>query len=225
MKIPVWQVDAPRRCQHYGLMTDKVNIVTVENAPSDDPVQKVHAVLAQRIAVLRKKKRLSFDQLAAQCGVSKGMLVQVEQGKANPSIGTLCRIAAGLGVSVAELVEVAEDHDDSVRIVASGAIAPLWRGPSGGTALLLVGSDGPEMLEQWMWELCPGERFDSEAHPVGTQELLHVLEGELGLEIAGRVHTVAAGASVFARTDNAHAYLCVGEAKVRFIMAVWEPAR
>jgi DNA-binding XRE family transcriptional regulator/quercetin dioxygenase-like cupin family protein len=219
-----------RCCFQYLSMTETVNILTDEQAAGrqterDDPVQKMHALLASRVGALRKKRRLSFDQLAAQCGVSKGMLVQVEQGKANPSIGTLCRIAAGLGVSVAELIEVAEDPDDPVRIVAPGSTVPLWNGPSGGSALLLVGSDGPEMLEQWMWELYPGERFVSEAHPVGTQELLHVLEGELGLEIAGAIRHVPSGASVFARTDYAHAYLCAGDEKVRFVMTVWEPVR
>ncbi|WNJ87920.1 helix-turn-helix domain-containing protein [Bosea sp. 685] len=174
-------------------MTEIVNIMT-DGSTDPDPTRAVHAAIAGRIALLRKARRLSFDQLAARCGVSKGMLVQIEQGKANPSIGTLCRLASGLGVSVAELVEVAEAGQRPIRIIAPGEGPILWQGPFGGTARLLIGSDGPEMFEQWMWELHPGERFEAQVHPAGTQELVSVLEGSLVLELGGSSHVIEQGA-------------------------------
>jgi transcriptional regulator with XRE-family HTH domain len=209
---------------HNELMTDKVNILT-DDTPAGDAAQAVHAALAGRIAALRKAQGLSFDQFAARCGVSKGMLVQIEQGRANPSIGTLCRIAAGLRVSVAALVAVAEAQDRPVRIVRAAEAAHLWTGPHGGSAHLLIGSDGPQMLEHWWWEMRPGERFQAQAHPPGTQELFHVLEGELLLELDGTGYRIGAGSSAHARTDCAHAYACAGRKKLRFTMVVLEPAR
>jgi transcriptional regulator with XRE-family HTH domain len=205
-------------------MTAKVNILTDDTSP-DDSAQAVHAAMATRIASLRKARELSFDQFAARCGVSKGMLVQIEQGKANPSIGTLCRIASGLGVSVAELLEVAESGHLPVRVVSADEVTTLWTGPRGGTARLLIGSEGPDMLEHWMWELRPGERFDAQAHPHGTQELFHVLEGELVLELNGTGYRIGAGSSAHARTDCEHAYVCGGKKKLRFTMVVLEPGR
>jgi len=205
-------------------MTDKVNILTDDASPGET-TQAVHAAMAARMASLRKARGLSFDQFAARCGVSKGMLVQIEQGKANPSIGTLCRIASGLGVSVAELLQVAESGQRPVRVVSAGEVTTLWTGPHGGTARLLIGSEGPDMLEHWMWELRPGERFEAQAHPRGTQELFHVLEGELVLELSGAGYKIAAGSSAHARTDCEHAYACGGKKKVRFTMVVLEPGR
>lgn len=61
-------------------------------------------------------------------------------------------------------------------------------------------------------------------HPVGTQELLHVLEGTLALEVDGRSHLIGAGSWAVARTDCAHAYSCQGKKKVRFSMVVCETA-
>lgn len=204
-------------------MTEKVNILT-DNISSNDPARAVHAALALRIASLRKAHGLSFDQFAARCGVSKGMLVQIEQGRANPSIGTLCRIASGLSVSVAELVEVAESGRP-VRIIALDDAATLWTGPRGGTARLLIGSEGPEMLEHWIWEMHPGERFQAQVHPAGTQELLHVLEGELLLELNDASYNIGTGSSAHARTDCDHAYACAGDQTTRFTMVVLEPGR
>ena len=60
-------------------------------------------IVAQRIGSLRRALGLSFDGLAQRAGVAKGTLVQIEGRRANPSISTLCRLAAALGVSVADL--------------------------------------------------------------------------------------------------------------------------
>src|SRR3954453_7469607 len=107
------------------------------------------------------------------------MLVQIESGRANPSIATLCKVAAALGASVADLVQVAGQHP--AEVLPAGAPRLLWRGPKGGTATLLVGSAGPDMLELWSWELRPGERYDAPAHSLGTEELIHVAPGRLAL--------------------------------------------
>lgn len=205
-------------------MTDKVNILTVDG-DGQDLADAMHMALAGRIAGLRKQRGLSFDQLAGLCRISKGMVVAIEQGKANPSIATLCRLAAGLRMSVADLLDLSHSVPSRLRIVPPEGTRQLWHGPNGGSARLLVGSDGPDMLEQWIWTLFPGERFDGEAHTVGTQELIHVLEGALSIEVDGQVEVVSKGSSAHARTDTRHAYICEGSEPVQFIMAVWEPAQ
>ena len=54
-------------------------------------------------------------------------------------------------------------HSLVVTVLLSAAVTLvprtliLWRGPRGGTASLLAGSSGPDMLELWAWELRPGE--------------------------------------------------------------------
>jgi transcriptional regulator with XRE-family HTH domain len=194
-------------------------VPAIENAAAS-----LNGAIARRIGLLRKSRQQSFDELAARSGVSKGMLVQIEQGRANPSIATLCRLAAGLGVSVADLISTGEESNSSVHVAAPNAARILWKGPNGGSAALLVGSDGPDMLELWSWTLQPGERFEARPHPAGTLELVHVQQGALALEVDGVAHVVAAGASAFARTDRPHAYACTGRKKAVFAMVVFEPS-
>lgn len=204
-------------------MTEKVNIPT--EAADNGGAEAVNAAIAERLAALRKDRRLSFDQLSTRSGVSKGMLVQIEQGRANPSIGTLCRIAAGLRVSVAELVAMAGAERSPVRVVGRDGSRRLWAGAKGGSGLLLVGSNGPDMLELWAWEMHPGERFEAQAHSAGTQELIHVLEGKLALDVEGTSYVLETGSSAHARTDRAHAYACASPTVTRFTMVVFEPGR
>ena len=177
-------------------------------------------IVSSRIRDRRRDQRLSLDRLAAIAGVSKGMLVQIEQGQANPSIATLCKVAAALGASVADLVQVAGRHPAEVMPAASPRL--LWRGPKGGSATLLVGSAGPDMLELWSWELRPGERYDAPAHPEGTQELLHVVRGRLALAFGEISYVIETGGSAVAQTDRPHAYACDGKRPAHFTMVVAE---
>ncbi len=187
-------------------------------ARSDD---RLLATLSERIRARRRDRGLSLDRLAALSDVSKGVLVQMEKGEANPSIATLCKVAAALGASVADLVQVAAAQP--AEVLPAGAPRLLWRGPKGGSAALLVGSAGPDMLELWTWELRPGERYDGAAHPAGTQELLHVQRGHLALAFGDVRYVIPAGGSAIAHTDRPHVYAAEGKKAVRFIMVVAEP--
>ena len=200
-------------------MTNKVTIIESLNSTADD----ISAAVAQRITALRKAQNLTFDELSRRAAVSKGTLVQIEQERANPSIGTLCKLAAALSVSVADLVSPVDTAQSSVSIVGADEVRTLWRGPYGGSAVLLAGTQGPDMLEMWAWELKPGERFEAEVHGRGTREIIHVISGKLCLEIDGRDNIIATGATGIARTDRPHAYANHSKAPARILMTVHEP--
>ena len=178
------------------------------------------AVIARNVALLRHGQRLSYEQLARRAGVSKGVVVQIEQARSNPNIATLCRLASALGVAVVDLL--AEDSGAGVRVVRADEVPVLWSGPNGGTARLLAGTRGPDMLELWEWVLHAGERYDGAAHAAGTREIVHVVEGVLAIEVDGRRIDLAAGDGMTFAGDRRHAYLAVS-AMVRFTMAVHEP--
>jgi transcriptional regulator with XRE-family HTH domain len=62
--------------------------------------------LALRLTSLRRGAYLSRDQLAKRSGVSADLIQSLEQGRtANPTLRTVLRLARGLGVTGAELIE------------------------------------------------------------------------------------------------------------------------
>lgn len=197
-------------------MTDKVNIMTDSGAD----VAQVSLAVANRLRNWRKEKKLSLDELSRRASVSKGMLVEIEKGAANPSIAILCKLAAALGISVADIVNVSSDP--LVHVIEEAAIPVLWQGALGGRARLLAGTVGPDMIELWQWEMQPGERFTSPGHPAGTCELLHVNEGVLTLTVEETVTKVNQGASAVAKTEAAHGYANEGDTVLRFTMTVAE---
>jgi transcriptional regulator with XRE-family HTH domain len=183
--------------------------------------EAVAAAVARNTRRLRTARGWSLDRLAARSGVSKGMLVHVEQARTNPSLGTMCKLAETLGVSLAALVEL---HEATVvRVVQPGETARLWTGLDGSAGDLLVGSDERDHVELWRWTLAPGDGHASEAHVDGTREMLHVTEGTLTLEVDGVAHTVAPGGAALFHADRPHAYRNDGKRPVRFVMLVLQP--
>ncbi|AHY13454.1 MULTISPECIES: helix-turn-helix domain-containing protein [Citrobacter] len=199
-------------------MTKKVNLMT--DAGAD--VSTVNEAVSQRIKQYRKQKKMSLDELSRQANVSKGALVEIEGCKANPSIALLCRLAAAMGVSVADFVDVGTKP--TVHLIAEGEIPELWKGDKGGRARLLAGSGGPDMTELWMWEMQPGEKFASPGHSTGTLELFYVQTGTLTLGVQEHLYLVNSGCSATARTDVPHFYENRGESPLIFIMTVNEKA-
>src|SRR5689334_7193159 len=124
-------------------MTDESSIFKVtamvnKKNRAGDPDAVAEAVAAN-VRRERAARGFSLDALAARSGVSKGMLVQIERGGTNPSIGTLCRVASALGVTLPRLVEAVEAP--AVRLVRATEAAVLWRGRAGGAGRLLAGLD------------------------------------------------------------------------------------
>lgn len=200
-------------------MSTTVNIST---DPTDD-VQRVNAIVSQNFKLFREQSGLSFDQLAKKSGVSKGMLVEIEKGSANPSIATLCKAAIGLGVSVADFVGVASNVP--VKVVSADDASTLWHGPQGGTATLLVGTKGPEEIELWRWQMFPGETYESPGHTPGTLELINIEQGELTFLLGDNEQVVPAGSSLMAKTEQPHVYANEGSEVLQFVMTVAELPR
>ena len=200
-------------------MTKTVKITTGAGADA----ASINEAVAARIKRYRAVKKISLDELSRRAGVSKGMLVDIEACRANPSIALLCRLASAMGVAVADFVNVASAPP--VKAIAAGDIPTLWQGEQGGHARLLAGTSGPDMVELWQWSLYPGEIFTSPGHGEGTTELLFVTEGALTLTVNDSLYLIPAGDSAVARTDAPHSYANAGETVTRFTMTVSEKAR
>jgi transcriptional regulator with XRE-family HTH domain len=179
------------------------------------------SVIGGRVRRERQARGLTLDRLAELAQVSRRMVVNVEQGAANPSVGTLLRLADALGVGLPALVETA--RPTSMTVVHRGEGAVLWTGEHGGRGVLLAGTAPPEVVELWEWSMAAGERHGADAHAAGTQELLHVLEGRLVLDVGSETVELAGGDAVRFPGDVAHAYAAGGDEGARFTLAVYEP--
>ena len=186
-----------------------------------DAAPALRALIGQRVRHEREVRGWTLDGLAEVSGVSRRMLISIEHGEANPSIGVLLKISDALGVGLAALVE--QPQQASFTVTRSGAGPVLWSGDAGGRAVLVASTAPPQVVELWDWTLGPGERYAHEGHVAGTRELLHVLEGEVAVEVADETVPLQAGDAVAFASDVPHAYGNPGVAPARFALSVLEP--
>jgi len=67
--------------------------------------QKLFTTLGKRITDLRKQRKFSQEQLAAETGLDRVAIGYLEQGRRKPTVRTLHRIAKGLGTTLEELLK------------------------------------------------------------------------------------------------------------------------
>jgi transcriptional regulator with XRE-family HTH domain len=187
----------------------------------DVEAAKLAAAIGARVRQERVGRGWTLDQLAAAAAVSRRMVVSVEQGAVNPSVGTLLRLSDALGVGLPALVEPPEPR--AVKITRSGDGAQLWTGDAGGRGVLVAGTTPPDVVELWDWSLGPGDRHVSEAHAAGTRELVHVLAGRISVEVDEQTIDLDTGDAIAFPGDVDHAYANSVDQPARFSLAVFEP--
>jgi len=191
------------------------------DALMDESTAALALAIGVRVRQERQSRHWTLDQLAEAAGVSRRMVVNVEQGAANPSVGTLLRISDALGVGLPALVE--RPGPTPVKVTRHGDGAVLWNSECGGRGVLVAGTGPPDVVELWDWTLGPGDHHLSEAHTPGTKELVQVQQGTVTIEVADQPMTLDGGDAVAFPGDVPHSYANPGTQPARFCLAVFEP--
>jgi transcriptional regulator with XRE-family HTH domain len=187
----------------------------------DNNASELSAAIGAKVRDERQSREWTLDQLAEHSGVSRRMLVNVEQGTANPSVTTLLRLSDALGIGLQALVAVQQSKP--VKVVRAGEAPALWTGGGGGRGVLLAGTTPPDILELWDWTLAPGDRHDSEAHVRGTKEILQVREGSVTVAVSDQVEVLEVDDAISFASDVPHSYANEGSEPARFSLTVFEP--
>jgi transcriptional regulator with XRE-family HTH domain len=185
------------------------------------PAHDITVALAGTMQLLRAERGWSLDQLAARSGVSKGVLVALEQGRSNPNLATLARLSDAFGVPVTRLVEIADQP--GVQVTGPESSRVLWRGPAGGTGTIIAATDAPWAAELWRWTVQPGEGWGGDAHTPATRELVWVESGTLTLTVATAACQVGAGQCARFSGGLPHSYRNDGKEPVTLTMIVVVP--
>lgn len=188
----------------------------------DGDTAALASVIGARVKQERHARGWTLDQLADGAGVSRRMVISVEKGEVNPSVGTLLRLSEALGVGLPALVEPPDRT--TVTVTRRGEGAALWTGDAGGRGVMVAAFAQPDAFELWDWSLGPDDAHDSEPHTAGTRELMHVLDGSITVTVAGEVFSLQSGDAAAFPGDVAHSYANPGRRPARFSLAVFEPA-
>jgi len=149
------------------------------------------------------------------------VLVALEQGRSNPNLATLAKVADTFGVPLTRLVE--RPAEPGVQISGPAEARVLWRGPAGGSGTILAATEPPWAAELWHWVVQPGEGWGGDAHTPATREMAWVQAGTLTLTVAGTRYEVGAGQCARFSGGLPHSYRNNGVVPVSLTMIVVVP--
>ncbi|MHA7868095.1 MAG: helix-turn-helix domain-containing protein [Salipiger thiooxidans] len=146
--------------------------------------------LGMRLRVLRQKRQMTLDALAAQTDLDKSYISRVERGKKSPSLATLMRLSSALGVSVSELFGGSVGSED-IQVVRAGERVTVTPTGSGAPYLEALGIKSDKLST---FVLHPQEESQAVGHgSVHTgEECVYVLKGEVEVSFEGRSERLSA---------------------------------
>ena len=159
--------------------------------------------IGKNIQELRKRINLSLDGLSGMCGVSKAMLSKIEQGKVNPTLAVLWKIARGLGVDFSTLLGTNEN--ERVFSVYKKDYGVAIQNPE--KTVTLKALTPPQMvdeLEMYWISLKPNGILKSEPHFAFTEEFVTVIAGTVEITAADKLTVLEKGDSIRYSADVAH---------------------
>jgi transcriptional regulator with XRE-family HTH domain len=176
--------------------------------------------VGRRVKALREAMGFSLRDLAERSGVSAPMLSQVERGETSPTLAVAEKIAAGLELTLSQLLRL--DEGEHVTVSRAGERRRYERGGHRFEELTppLPGQRADVSLHTLKAGATTGGPDDPPMHEPGSRETAVVLTGVLALTVDGTRHELHAGDSVTFDADLPHHFENDGEEQARFLAVI-----
>ena len=171
---------------------------------------------------LREAMGLSLRDLGERAGVSAPMLSQVERGETSPTLAVAQRIAAGLELSLSQLLRL--DESEGVTVVRRNERRPGSSRVDGHAYELLTPELPGQRAEVSRHVLKPGAATggpnDPPMHEPGSRETAVLIAGRLTLICNGTTYELSEGDAVTFDADLPHRFENPGRSEARFMAVV-----
>ena len=164
-----------------------------------------NTLLGSRVRAERQKSGLSIRKLAEKCGLSIGMISQIESGKSDPSLRSLRLIGEALNISLGELFNANErkpiSHPNVVRLVERAVLKdnPLIKKE-------LLSPSGHQDFEIYNVVLHPGGNSGNASYTHTGEKAAIILSGVLTIWLNDEALLLHAGDTVQFSSQTPHRY-------------------
>jgi transcriptional regulator with XRE-family HTH domain len=177
--------------------------------------------LGERIKTLRRERDLQQRQLAEKAELTPSMVSQIESGRLTPSLNTLGKIAAALGVPIATLF----DGQPAGRIhVTRRRDYPVVSFDGSSEKWAVLGAGLFEGKIRAVVSTLEGRARGVTTEKVlirpGQMKLFYVLDGTVRLHYNGERHSLETGDSALLDGGLTHGWENVGTRKARVLWVI-----
>jgi transcriptional regulator with XRE-family HTH domain len=177
------------------------------------PVETRQAI-GPRLRHIRQEKGMTVEALAAAAGLDKGFLSRLERGAKRPSIDTVLRLSAALGVPVGQLFGE-RTTEDTVRVSRGAGRDRTDEGD--GYSFELLTPKG-SLMEGFLFEV--GAQFAGSGQHHDGEEMFFVLAGTVEMRTPDRSYVLEAGDCAYFPGHLAHSMRRLGDAPATALIAV-----
>lgn len=163
--------------------------------------------LGSQLRTLRKTKGLSLDKLSKLAGCSLSYLSLVENGKVDPSISRLKRIANALGITIIDLFQ--SHNGPEVVIRKKNRIRGEFTHSKTAVEILVPPLPESKKMDARLAIIHPGGGSEGDYYHPG-EEFGLILKGKLELTINGISYQLEEGDSFYFNSTRRHGFQNLG---------------
>jgi transcriptional regulator with XRE-family HTH domain len=157
--------------------------------------------IGRNIKKIRKLKKLTIRDIAEKTSLTRSLLSQIENNKANPSLKSLYAIAMALGVPILSLfTETGKENSPVIRAAERKTIVTAVPGIE---FHMLLPSGKKERVEFFHQVYHKGGSTLEPKNHSGI-EFGVVLKGELTIDYKGEIYVLKPGDSIYMECENLH---------------------
>ncbi len=167
--------------------------------------QLLTAAIGRQVREYRFKRNLKAAELAAQSGLSAGMLSRIENGQISPSLATLRQLSEALGIPVSALFTSYENVKATSYVLAGEGIVVERHGAGEGHIYRMIGSVHSRGSSAEAYDITVTKRM--RPLPVFRHagiEFIHVIEGGMCYRHGEDVHELRAGDTLMFDAEIEH---------------------
>lgn len=173
-------------------MPDTAQIAENLEAESEEQLESLR--IGRRLRALRTDRGMTILDMAAKAGVSAGSISQIERGASNPSISTLQKLRAALGVTLWSFLENdAEPPRENRYVRRPGERPKIVVGGSHFTKELLSPRDNNQL--RFMILTIPPQAQSTDVLTGPGDKAGYVMSGHVELTVGDEVFELAEGDS------------------------------
>ena len=176
-----------------------------------------------RLRVLRTARGLSLRALAESAGVTAGALSQIENAKNSPSVSTLKKILAALGLTLGEFFARDAGDGESIFAFRAGEMVNLASG-AGLKYMSLPGPAAGRAIQIMDENYTPDADTGPELYSHAGEEGGVCIAGEIELTVDGRCEVLGPGDAFYFASTLPHRWRNVGRGPGRLISACTPPS-
>lgn len=186
--------------------------------------------LGAKLRQARTKGGMSLEDVSVKSGLSLSFISQIENNKANPSIGSLKKITDALGMQFASLFENQPERENTYEgegkqvFLVRASNRKSMKMPGSDVEYYLLSPDLNRKMEFLLTIANPGVDSGKEFFSHYGEECGVVIKGRVEFSIAGKSYLMEQGDSIYFDSSVPHSWRNLGNVNAELIWVITPPS-